>query len=59
MSAVGISRGGGCGDAVVVRDAVAWLPLGMMASCAHGLDLGQYTNGSIGKRVLDSFLALA
>ena len=44
--------GRGCSDAVVVRDAVAWLLLGMMASFAHGLDLGQYTSGSIGKRVL-------
>ena len=51
--------GRGCGEAVVVRDAVAWPLLGMMASFAHGLDLRQYTSGSIGKRVLRYFLALA
>ncbi len=41
------------------RDGVAWLLLGMMASFAHGLDVGEYAGGSIGMRVLHSFLALA
>lgn len=41
------------------RDGVAWLLLAMMASFAHGLDLGEYAGGSIGMRVLHSFLALA
>ncbi len=41
------------------RDGVAWLLLGMMASFAHALDLGEYASSSMGMRVLHSFLALA
>jgi len=41
------------------RDGVAWLLMGMMASFAHALDSGEYTGGSIGMRVVHSFLALA
>ncbi len=41
------------------RDGGAWLLLGMMASFAHALDLGEYTSSSMAMRVVHSFLALA